>query len=54
MSNGLISNPNLEAETDLELIIKGHSIVKKASERVNLLIMYLAIEESINKKIGRY
>lgn len=42
------------AETDVELIIKGHSIVKKASEKVNLSIRYLAIEESINEKIGRY
>lgn len=52
--NGLISNPNLGTETDLSLIIKGHSIVKKVSKHINLPIRYLAIEQSIYKKIGEY
>ncbi len=50
--NGLISNPNLGSETDLELIIKGHNIVKEVSAQLNLPIHYIAIEQSIVQKIS--
>ncbi len=52
--NGLISNPNLGSQTDLELIIKGHNIVKKVAEKIDLPIRYLAIEKSIYEKINEY
>lgn len=51
--NGLISNPNLGSETDLELIKKGHKIVKQVSEKVKLPIKYLVVEKSFYKNIRK-
>lgn len=51
--NGLISNPNLEEQTDLEVIREGHKIVQEASARLNLPIRYLTIEKSIYQKISQ-
>lgn len=49
----LISNPHLEDQTDLNLIAKGHNIVKEFSELLKIPIIFLTIEESIYKKIGK-
>lgn len=51
--NSLISNPHLEEQTNLEIITKGHDVIKKVSEQLNLPIKYLVIEESIHYSIGR-
>lgn len=51
--NGLISNPNLGSETDIELIIEGNKIVEEVSEKINLPIRYLAIEKSIYKQMNK-
>ncbi len=51
--NGLISNPNLEEQTDLEVITKGHNIIKEVSKSLGLPIRYLTIEKSIYQKIGK-
>lgn len=48
----LISNPNLEEETDLEVIKKGHEIVKEASRQLKKPIKFLTIEKTIFQKIG--
>ena len=52
--NGLISNPNLGSETDLELITRGHKIVKDVSKEINLPVKYLAIEQTIAEKIDKH
>ncbi|MFW5872997.1 MAG: hypothetical protein ACOCVN_03325 [bacterium] len=52
--NGLISNPNLGSQTDLKLIIQGHKIVKDVSKQINLPVKYLAIEQTIAKKIDKH
>jgi hypothetical protein len=52
--NGLVSNPNLGNQTDLELIIKGHNIVRRVSKQLNLPIRYLTVEQSISQKISGY
>ncbi|KUK55183.1 MAG: hypothetical protein XD79_0708 [Atribacteria bacterium 34_128] len=52
--NGLVSNPNLGDKTDLELIIKGHDIVRRVSKQLNLPIRYLTVEQSISQKISGY
>ena len=51
--NGLISNPNLEEQTDLDIIRKGHEIVRESAAQLNLPIRYLTIEKSIYQKIGK-
>jgi hypothetical protein len=51
--NGLISNPNLEEQTNLEVITKGHNIVKEVSKYLDLPIRYLTIEKSIYQEIGK-
>ncbi len=51
---GLISNPNLGEQTDLEIIRKGHKIVKEASKQTCLPINYLTIEKSIYQRIGEH
>ena len=50
--NGIISNPNLEEETDLKIIRKGHKIIQEAAARFDLPIRYLSIEKSVYKKIS--
>lgn len=52
--NGLISNPNLGSQTDLELITRGHKIVKDLSKKINLPVKYLAIEQKIVDKIDKH
>lgn len=52
--SSLISNPNLGEQTDLEIIEKGHNIVKEASKKLCLPIKYLTIEKSIHQKIGEH
>jgi len=52
--NGLISNPNLGSQTDLELITRGHKIVKDVSKKINLPVKYLAIEQTIVEKIDKH
>ncbi|MDD4362615.1 MAG: hypothetical protein PHD33_00160 [Atribacterota bacterium] len=45
--NRLISNPNLGLKTDLNLIIRGHELVKEVSKKLYLPVTYLVIEQSI-------
>jgi len=52
--NGLISNPNLGSQTNLELITRGHRIVKDVSKQINLPVKYLAIEQTIVEKIYKH
>jgi hypothetical protein len=49
--NGLISNPNLGLKTDLDLLIKGHEIVRETSAKLRLPIRFLVIEKTIFQKI---
>jgi hypothetical protein len=52
--NGLVSNPNLGLETNIDLIIKGHKIVEEVSEKLNLPLNFLVIEQTIFQKIKDY
>jgi hypothetical protein len=52
--NGLISNPNLGLETNVDLIIKGHKIVEEVSTKLSLPIKFLVIEQKIFQKSKDY
>ncbi|MBP8718178.1 MAG: hypothetical protein KBI07_03710, partial [Candidatus Atribacteria bacterium] len=52
--NGLISNPNLGDQTDIELIAKGHDIVRRVSKQLNLPIRHLTVEQSLYQKLSTY
>jgi hypothetical protein len=42
---GIISNPNLVEETDMETIIQGHKQVESYAQKLHLPIRFLAVEE---------
>lgn len=42
---GIISNPNLVEETDVDIIINGHRQVEHFADILNIPIRYLAVEE---------
>ncbi len=50
--NSLISNPHLGDQTNLNLIKKGHNIVKEVSNQLNIPITYLVMEKSLYQRIG--
>jgi len=43
----LVSNPNLIAETTLQIVNEGHGLVEEASEALGLPIAFLCIEERL-------
>ncbi len=46
-ASALVSNPNLIAETTLEIIDKGHRAVKRAANELGLPIVFLCVEERL-------
>jgi hypothetical protein len=46
-TGALVSNPNLIAETTLQIVNKGHGLVEEASEALGLPIAFLCIEEQL-------
>lgn len=46
-TGALVSNPNLIAETTLQIVNEGHGLVEEASEALGLPIAFLCIEERL-------
>lgn len=46
----IVANINLVTETKIEDIFKGYSVIKEVSEKLDLPIKYLAVEESLKGK----
>jgi hypothetical protein len=49
-TGALISNPNLIAETTLQIVEEGHRLVEQASQELGLPIAFLCIEERLLKE----
>jgi hypothetical protein len=43
----LVSNPNLIAETTLQIVEQGHLLVERASDRLGLPVAFLCVEERL-------
>jgi len=48
---GIISNPNLSRQTDEKIIKQGHILVKQASQKLNLPIKFICIDEQFSQKV---
>lgn len=48
---GLISNPHLLAETQLETIVDGHRIVRETAERLRIPVVALAVHERFTERL---
>ncbi len=48
---GIISNPNLVEETDIDVIIEGHRRVLGFAESLNIPIKYIVVEEKFCNKL---
>lgn len=46
-AGALVSNPNLIAETTLQIVDEGHHLVEQASEELGLPIAFLCVEERL-------
>ncbi len=49
--SGIISNPNLSRQTDEKIIKQGHILIKQASQKLNLPIKFICIDERFSQKI---
>lgn len=49
-AGALVSNPNLIAETTLEIVDEGHRLVEQASEELGLPMAFLCMEERLLKE----
>ena len=49
--SGIISNPNLSRQTDEKIIKQGHILIKQASQKLNLPIKFICIDEQFSQKI---
>jgi len=49
--NGIVSNPNLSRQTDEKIIKQGHILVRQASQKLNLPIKFISIDERFSRKI---
>lgn len=49
--SGIISNPNLSRQTDENIIKQGHILVKQASQKLNLPIKFICMDEQFFQKI---
>lgn len=52
-ASALVSNPNLMSESSLETFVRGHRLVKQASQQIGLPIAFAVVEESLSEKIDR-
>ena len=48
---GIVSNPNLSRQTDEKIIQQGHILIKQASQKLNLPIKFICIDERFSQKI---
>jgi len=51
--SGIISNPNLSRQTDEKIIKQGHILIKQASQKLNLPIEFICIDEQFYQKVKR-
>jgi len=51
--SGIISNPNLSRQTDEKIIKQGHILIKQASQKLNLPIEFICIDEQFSQKVKR-
>ena len=49
--SGIISNPNLSRQTDEKVIKQGHILIRQASQKLNLPIKFICIDERFSQKI---
>ena len=49
--SSIISNPNLSLQTDEKIIKKGHNLIKKAANALNIPIKFLSVDERFLKII---
>jgi hypothetical protein len=49
--SGIISNPNLSRQTDEKIIKQGHILAKQASQKLNLPIKFICMDEQFSQKI---
>ena len=51
--SGIVSNPNLSGQTDEKIIKQGHTLIKKASQKLNLPIKFICIDKQFSQKIKK-
>jgi len=51
--HGIVSNPNLSGQTDEKIIKQGHTLIKQASQELNLPIKFICIDKRFSKKIRK-
>jgi len=49
--SGMVSNPNLSGQTDEKIIKQGHILIKQPSQKLNLPIKFICIDERFSQKI---
>jgi len=49
--SGIVSNPNLSRETEEKIIKQGHILIKQASQKLNLPIKFICIDEQFSQKV---
>lgn len=51
--HGIVSNPNLSGQTDEKIIKQGHTLIKQASQELNLPIKFICVDKRFSKKIRK-
>ena len=49
--SGIISNPNLSSQTNIEAIKKGHILIRQAARKLKMPIKFICIDERFSQKI---
>ena len=49
--SGIVSNPNLSRQTDEKIIKQGHILIRQASQKLNLPIEFICIDEQFSQKV---
>jgi len=49
--SGIVSNPNLSRQTDEKIIKQGHILIRQASQKLNLPIKFICVDERFSQKI---
>jgi len=49
--SGIISNPNLSRQTDEKIIKQGHILIRQVSQKLNLPIEFICIDEQFSQKV---
>jgi len=51
--HGIVSNPNLSSQTDEETIKKGHILIKKSAQKLEIPVKFICVDERFSKKIRK-